>query len=55
VHTASILATSSTSITNISKALELFGGRPATEAVPVAERAKRIQPRDAAALLVDIG
>src|SRR5947209_6654750 len=32
---------------NITKALELFAGRPATTSIDVAERAKQIQPRDA--------
>jgi hypothetical protein len=34
---------------NVNKAIELFGGRPPTIVIDVAERAKRIQPRDAAA------
>ena len=32
---------------NISKALELFAGRPATASIDVRERAKQVQPRDA--------
>jgi hypothetical protein len=32
---------------DISKAFELFGARPPTTTINVAERAKRIQPRDA--------
>lgn len=31
---------------NINRALELFGGRPPTAVIDVAERAKRIRPRD---------
>jgi hypothetical protein len=47
-HVACIQEGDDLSLYNISKALDLVAGRPATTAIDVAERAKQVQHRDAA-------